>query len=247
MDDVGSSQGAIVEHLGEVLRAARLSHNLTLDAIQARTKLRRQFFEDLERDDLSKWPSSPFYRESYLRAYADAVGLDPRDVVHRYRSEHGAIDVENAAPPMSRPRRLTPVTIPLILAVTFAIAYVTGRLLSPVPEEQAVSTPPSPAARVEAISGRHTDVVLPAEAAAVEVGDIEGELLITSTPSGAHVTVNGLGRGLTPVRVRFLPVGSYTIRFVRPGHPSVTRHVTISPDRQQARVSAAFESPRTTN
>jgi hypothetical protein len=239
-------KGAIVEHLGEVLRAARLSHNLTLDAIQARTKLRRQFFEDLERDDLSKWPSSPFYRESYLRAYADAVGLDPRDVVHRYRREHAPIDVENAVPPASRPRRLTPVTIPLILVVTFAIAFATGRLLGPTSEAQA-DTMNTPAAGVEAVSARHTDVVLPAEAPAVNVGDIEGELLITSTPSAAHVTVNGIGRGSTPVRVRFLPVGSYTVRFVRPGHPSVTRHVTISPERQQARVSAGFESARTTN
>jgi hypothetical protein len=236
-------------HFGDVLRSARLAHNLSLDVIQARTKLKRQFFEDLERNDLSKWPTSPFYRESYLRAYATAVGLDQREVVEWYRREHEAPQAVDVEPQPSRPRRLTPVTIPLILAVTLVVAYAMGRWTAtePVPEKTAVASPSSivGTSGIQPANERLSDVVLPAEA--VEPAEIEGELLITSTPRGAHVTVNDIGRGSTPVRVRFLPAGSYTVRFIRPGLPTVTRHVTISSSRPRAIVSAALSSLRATN
>ena len=235
--------------LGEVLRAARLARNLTLDAVQARTNLKREFFDDLERNDLSRWPSSPFYRESYLRAYASAIGLDPRHVVDEFRRLQAPPVVRDVPLPLPTPRRLTPRTIPLIIAVTFVIAYSLGRWWQPAsqsPAQHSVAAASGSANDVQGRPSRQSDVVLPVATEALEAGEIEGELLITSTPSGAHVTVNGIGRGLTPVRVRFLPAGSYAVRFVRAGHPVITRHVTISPGKQQARVSARLASTQAT-
>ena len=242
-------QGA-APHLGDALRAARLAHNLTLDVVQARTNLKREFFEGLERNDLSKWPSSPFYRESYLRAYATAVGLDQRDVIQQYRRELAASRAIEVPAVAKRPRRLTPVTIPLILAVTFVVAYSAARWLAPGPAASSAAArdarAPSTIEASERPRARLSDVVLPAESA-LDSAVVEGELVITSTPRGAHVTVNDIGRGSTPVRVRFLPPGSYTVRFVRSGHPTVTRRVTISADQPRAVVSAALTSPRATN
>jgi hypothetical protein len=65
--------------------------------------------------------------------------------------------------------------------------------------------------------------------------------MITSTPPGARVLVNGIGRGPTPARVRFLPPGSYTVRFLLPGYTAAIRTAEISPKRLQARVSATLE------
>ena len=117
--------------LSAFLRATRVSRDISLDAVAARTKIKRDFFQDLERNDLSKWPASRFYQETYLRAYATAIGLDPRDVVERFRRE---LDVPDPPKPVAVPRkpqrRLTPATIPVILAVTFVGAYAAGRLLS---------------------------------------------------------------------------------------------------------------------
>ena len=243
-------------HLGEALRAARLAHNVTLDVVQARTKLKREFFEGLERNDLSKWPSSPFYRESYLRAYATAVGLDQADVIEEYRREQAASDIADVPAVTARPRQLTPITIPLILALTFAVAYSAARWIAPAPatssapaSDAAATVAPAPLTpdAVEPVRARVSDVVLAAEPARIQPAEIEGELVITSTPRGAHVTVNDIGRGSTPVRVRFLPAGSYTVRFIRPGHPSVTRRVTISPDQPRAAVSADLIPLRATN
>ena len=135
--------GGGTPELSAFLRATRISRDISLDAVAARTKIKRDFFQDLERNDLSKWPANRFYQESYLRAYATAIGLDPRDVVERFRRE---LDVPEPPKPAAVPlapqrrstqRRLTPATIPVILAVTFVVAYAVGRMLSREQDAQA--------------------------------------------------------------------------------------------------------------
>ncbi len=239
---------------GASLRAARLSRNISLDAVAAHTKINRAFFQDLERDDLSKWPSNQFYCESYLRAYSIAIGLNPRDVIDGFRREIAVRGSSNAALPSSRPRRLTPVTIPIILAVTFVVAYSLARWLAPVasvPKPPADAAPEATTAAPVGVdpvnvpkaetSPKEPAAPLPGAVTAVDVEQIEGELVITSTPEGARVLVNGIGRGSTPLTVQHLAPGSYTIRFIHPGHASVTRQATISPQRRRARVSATLE------
>jgi cytoskeletal protein RodZ len=74
--------------------------------------------------------------------------------------------------------------------------------------------------------------------------DIEGELRIVSKPAKAHVTVNGIGRGETPLRVRYLPLGSYTIRVVQPGYQIGQTVVTLRPDQPNRTVRVVLrDSP----
>lgn len=73
-----------------------------------------------------------------------------------------------------------------------------------------------------------------------QVREIEGELWIVSTPPEAFVAVNGIGRGKTPVRVRYLPLGSYTIRAVHPGYKSVETRVKLSPEQPNRTVSVVL-------
>ena len=112
--------------LGASLRAARLGRNITIEAVAARTKLNPGFFRDLERDDLSKWPANQFYRESYLRGYAEAVGLDPADVIDAFRREFVPAGTSGATGTATQ-RRVTPVTIPIIIAITFVTLYSLAR------------------------------------------------------------------------------------------------------------------------
>jgi len=274
---------------GASLRAARLTRNVTLDTVATRTKLNRTFFQDLERDDLSKWPASQFYRESSLRAYCKAVGLDAREVIGAFRQELAAAAASSTASP-AKPRRLTPVTIPIILATTFVVFYALARWAGPSlqkPEKSvephrnaAVSVAPTvaeasprndvapkpavevrskpavetPATRVPSSSPSAAAVAAPdpkpaadpapaleGEATAATSKPVEGELMITSTPTGATVLVNGINRGVTPVRVQFLPPGSYTIRLIYRGHASVNERATISPSRLNVQISATLE------
>jgi serine/threonine protein kinase len=56
----------------------------------------------------------------------------------------------------------------------------------------------------------------------------EGRLLIRSTPAGARVLVDGAARGTTPLTLRGLELGTYTVRVERDGYRPETRRVTIS-------------------
>jgi hypothetical protein len=45
-----------------------------------------------------------------------------------------------------------------------------------------------------------------------EADETEGALRITSEPAGAQITVNGIGWGVTPVTIPYMPFGSKVIR-----------------------------------
>jgi transcriptional regulator with XRE-family HTH domain len=66
---------------GRRLRMERERRTITLASISDNTKISQSLLEGLERDDVSRWPSGIF-RRSFIRAYAQAIGLDP-DVVAR--------------------------------------------------------------------------------------------------------------------------------------------------------------------
>ena len=75
----------------------------------------------------------------------------------------------------------------------------------------------------------------------------EGELTVTSDPSGALVTVNGIGWGQTPVTIRYLPFGKKLIRATKPGYVSGQRVLDFGSDHRvrSVRVQLSPESPET--
>src|SRR5262245_45198298 len=75
----------------------------------------------------------------------------------------------------------------------------------------------------------------------------EGELRITSEPSGALVTLNGIGWGQTPVTIQYLPFGQKLIRATKPGYVSGQRVVDFGPDQRvrSVRIQLSPESPDT--
>lgn len=68
---------------GPDLRRARERRGLSLEQIAERTKVAASLYAGLERNNLSRWPSGLF-RRAFVRAYAEAVGLDPEDVCRRF-------------------------------------------------------------------------------------------------------------------------------------------------------------------
>src|SRR5882672_7820506 len=63
------------ESFGRRLRRERERRQIALASIAANSKISLSLLEGLERDDVSRWPSRIF-RRSFIRAYAQAVGLD---------------------------------------------------------------------------------------------------------------------------------------------------------------------------
>lgn len=68
----------------------------------------------------------------------------------------------------------------------------------------------------------------------------EGQLRITSTPSGARVTVNGIGWGQTPLTLAHLPLGPKTVRVTQTGYASQERLVDLRGDSALASVHMAL-------
>lgn len=56
----------------------------------------------------------------------------------------------------------------------------------------------------------------------------EAQLRVTSTPSGARVTVNGIGWGQTPVTIGHLPFGTKTVRLTYDGYGAQQRVVDLN-------------------
>ena len=238
---------------GEYLRGERLARRVTLEQLEAHSKIARPLLEGLERNDFSRFPPERFYREHLIRAYAAAVGLDPQLVVERFRREFPAapsLPIVVETPPRSRMWiALSAFSVALIVAISMVFTAIdresasspgraSGTAGDGSTEEARPSfsaeEPPTPPAGTASETGAVPDPVEP------PMEDVEGELMITSTPPGVRVTVNGIYRGETPVRVLYLPVGTYTIRFIGDGDRTTDRRVTITPSRRVVKVSATL-------
>jgi helix-turn-helix protein len=84
---------------GARMRQHREQQELCLAAIADRTKIKASLLEALERDDLSRWPPG-IYRRAYVRAYADAIGLNADSVIREFLKAYPEPpEIIEAAPP----------------------------------------------------------------------------------------------------------------------------------------------------
>lgn len=91
--------------IGDTLREARMRQRLDIVDVEERTKIRAKYLRALENEEWALLPGPTFVR-TFLRTYAEAVGLDPQALVDAYRSEHGGGDEGEAPQPMApAPRR----------------------------------------------------------------------------------------------------------------------------------------------
>jgi transcriptional regulator with XRE-family HTH domain len=75
-----------ISAFAKTLKRAREERGVPLDAVASATRIARHHLDALERGDLESLPSGPFGR-SYLRSYAEFLGLDPEPILHSYRSQ----------------------------------------------------------------------------------------------------------------------------------------------------------------
>ena len=91
-----------MESLGGRLRYERERRQINLRSIAETTKIGVPLLEGLERGDVSRWPSGIF-RKSFVRSYAEAIGIDPEPVVREFVDLYpDPLEVELATPPTVR-------------------------------------------------------------------------------------------------------------------------------------------------
>jgi cytoskeleton protein RodZ len=70
--------------IGSTLRTARMSARIDVSEIEAETKIRAKYLRALENEEWDLLPGPTFVR-SFLRTYAQALGLDAKALVEEYR------------------------------------------------------------------------------------------------------------------------------------------------------------------
>jgi transcriptional regulator with XRE-family HTH domain len=68
---------------GPNLRRIRVQRGLSLEQLAESTKVAIDLWKGLERNDFSKWPNG-IYARSYVREYANAIGVDPDTTVNDF-------------------------------------------------------------------------------------------------------------------------------------------------------------------
>ncbi|MFJ7404935.1 MULTISPECIES: helix-turn-helix domain-containing protein [unclassified Lysinibacillus] len=72
--------------LGTRLKEARLSKGYSLDDLQEITKIQKRYLVGIEEGNYSIMPGS-FYVRAFIKQYAEAVGLNPEDILETYKGE----------------------------------------------------------------------------------------------------------------------------------------------------------------
>lgn len=87
------------ESFGARLRHHRERRGVSLKTIASQTKIKLSLLEGLEKDDITHWPAGIF-RRAYVRDYAQAVGLNPDNVIREFVAQYPApIEVPEPPPP----------------------------------------------------------------------------------------------------------------------------------------------------
>ncbi len=98
-----------LQSLGQMLRAAREAQALSLQEVEAQTRIRAKFLQALEEGDLSVLPSVT-HAKGFLRNYAQFLHLDVGEVIARFAAATGS-----AIAPPTNPAALStdlPPTLP---------------------------------------------------------------------------------------------------------------------------------------
>src|SRR4051812_50069561 len=83
--------------IGETLREARMRQRLDIADVEERTKIRAKYLRALENEEFGMLPGSTFVK-TFLRTYAEVLGLDPHMLVEECRATYEPRDEAELQP-----------------------------------------------------------------------------------------------------------------------------------------------------
>lgn len=95
-----------MSELGQLLKKSRLEQGISLDQLQETTKIRKRYLEAIEVGDYKALPGN-FYVRAFIKSYAEAVGLDPAEVLSMYRNVFPDTSVGTVTESLSPKRTVT--------------------------------------------------------------------------------------------------------------------------------------------
>jgi cytoskeletal protein RodZ len=243
----------------QFLVCARQRAGLSLEEVARQTKIAPRYLERLEAGQVEALPAG-VYRRAIVRAYASSVHLEQAAAIEWLERTFGDAAARPfrleppPEPPKAEPVRMPAIAQPralvaaasiLLVVLAFGAHVMWSRAAEPSghagttgvlqPEEAAAG---DQAASSAAPPATVADIVAPPEpvvSAARAV--VSPRLVVTSLPSGARVTVNGIGWGVTPITIRNLPPGEKVIRVTKDGYIGREQRVQIDEGEAAVRVT----------
>ena len=156
-----------MEFLGEYLKKERERRNLSLEEVEKSTKIKGRFISAIEEERFESVPSL-FYIKSFLRLYAEFLGLNPNDILNRFRQEQNDLSVKPPAIPaflIPQKRRVAPSTLLLLIfgiVLASSMVYFVSRVSPKRISSSTVLRPAatSPAVQVSTAQEREENVSL---------------------------------------------------------------------------------------
>jgi helix-turn-helix protein len=149
--------------IGSTLREARMRARIDISEIETETKIRAKYLRALENEEWDLLPG-PTYVKSFLRTYADSLGLDGKLLIEEYKLRHerlSDVELQPIAPPgrrdsRRRPRPVVPrgVLVAVVAVGLLVALYFVGRFAGS--GNDASSLGPSTTPRAPAASGSGT-------------------------------------------------------------------------------------------
>ena len=119
--------------IGDQLRETRMRNRIDITEVEAATKIRAKYLRALENEEWDLLPG-PTFVKTFLRTYADYLGLDARNLVEEYRSRYERPAAQELTPfgtnlggRRNKPRR--PIFAPW-MAIVLAVVALVGVLLA---------------------------------------------------------------------------------------------------------------------
>jgi cytoskeleton protein RodZ len=122
--------------IGATLREARMRQRIDISEIESETKIRAKYLRALENEEWDLLPG-PTYVKSFLRTYAEALGLDGKLLIEEYKLRHerlSDVEMQPIRPPGARePRRRRRAgsgrgwAVLVVVAALIASLYALGR------------------------------------------------------------------------------------------------------------------------
>jgi cytoskeleton protein RodZ len=138
--------------IGETLREARMRRHLDIADVERRTKIRAKYLRALENEEFGMLPG-PTFVKTFMRTYAEMLGLDPHPLVEEYRATYERGDdvdhLQKLGPQVARDRRRrgprlgAGSVLVLVLAAVVAALVAVGLLTGDDGDGQVAAPPPT--------------------------------------------------------------------------------------------------------
>jgi cytoskeleton protein RodZ len=140
--------------IGDQLRETRMRNRIDISEVEAATKIRAKYLRALENEEWDLLPG-PTFVKTFLRTYADYLGLDARNLVEQYRAAYERPSAQDLTPfgsgmgsRRARPRR--PILGPWMFVVAGILVLVVALYFlgqwGDDPEREAGAPTPTPTA-----------------------------------------------------------------------------------------------------